>query len=72
MRIRDGDSSDPGWKKVGSGINIPDPPHWAKGAADSVKKSNNSRSAFWTRILTQFKIRNQEKKKQQNRIKEKS
>jgi hypothetical protein len=34
--IRDGDSSDPGWKKVGSGIrdkhpgsgiNIPDPPH---------------------------------------------
>jgi len=30
MRIRDGDSSDPGWKKVGSGIgiNIPDPPHW--------------------------------------------
>ncbi len=26
-RIRDGDSSDPGWKKVGSGINIPDPPH---------------------------------------------
>ncbi len=23
MRIRD-----PGWKKVGSGINIPDPPHW--------------------------------------------
>ncbi len=23
--IRDGDSSDPGWKKVGSGINIPDP-----------------------------------------------
>ncbi len=28
MRIRDGDSSDPGWKKVGSGINIPDPQHW--------------------------------------------
>jgi hypothetical protein len=27
MRIRDGDSSDPGWKKVGSGINIPDPQH---------------------------------------------
>jgi hypothetical protein len=27
MRIRDGDSSDPGWEKVGSGINIPDPPH---------------------------------------------
>ncbi len=27
MRIRDGDSTDPGWKKVGSGINIPDPPH---------------------------------------------
>jgi hypothetical protein len=28
--IRDGDSSDPGsgWKKVGSGINIPDPQHW--------------------------------------------
>jgi hypothetical protein len=25
--IRDGDSSDPGWKKVGSGINIPDPQH---------------------------------------------
>jgi len=25
MRIRDGDSSDPGWKKVGSGINITDP-----------------------------------------------
>jgi hypothetical protein len=19
---------DPGWRKVGSGINIPDPPHW--------------------------------------------
>ncbi len=28
MRIRDGDSSDPGRKKVGSGINIPDPQHW--------------------------------------------
>jgi hypothetical protein len=27
MRIRDGDSTDPGWKKVGSGINIPDPQH---------------------------------------------
>jgi hypothetical protein len=23
--FRDGDSSDPGWKKVGSGIKIPDP-----------------------------------------------
>jgi hypothetical protein len=23
LRIRDGNSSDPGWKKVGSGINIP-------------------------------------------------
>ncbi len=22
------DSSDPGWKKVGSGISIPDPQHW--------------------------------------------
>jgi hypothetical protein len=32
MRIRDpdGDSSDPGWKKVGSVINIPDPQHWKK------------------------------------------
>jgi hypothetical protein len=29
MRIRDGDSSDPGWKKVGSGINIPDPQPYA-------------------------------------------
>jgi hypothetical protein len=28
MMIRDGDSSDPGWKKVGSGTNIPDPQHW--------------------------------------------
>jgi len=28
MRIRDGDSSDPGWKQVGSGINIQDPQHW--------------------------------------------
>ncbi len=27
IRIRDGDSSDPGWKKVGSGINITDPQH---------------------------------------------
>ena len=26
--IQDGDSSDPGWKKVGSGTNIPDPQHW--------------------------------------------
>ncbi len=26
VRIRD-----PGWKKVGSGINIPDPPHWGIG-----------------------------------------
>jgi hypothetical protein len=25
--IQYGDSSDPGWKKVGSGINIPDPQH---------------------------------------------
>jgi hypothetical protein len=30
MRIRDGDSSDPGWKKVGSEINIPDPQHCIK------------------------------------------
>jgi hypothetical protein len=27
MRIRDGNNSDPGWKKFGSGINIPDPQH---------------------------------------------
>jgi hypothetical protein len=26
--IRDGNNLDPGWKKVGSGINIPDPQHW--------------------------------------------
>jgi hypothetical protein len=25
--IRDGNNLDPGWKKVGSGINIPDPQH---------------------------------------------
>jgi hypothetical protein len=25
--IRDGKNSDPGWKKFGSGINIPDPQH---------------------------------------------
>ena len=30
MRIRDGDTSDPGWKKVGSEINIPDPQHCIK------------------------------------------
>ncbi len=30
MRIRDGDSSDPGRKKVGSGINISDPQHCLK------------------------------------------
>jgi hypothetical protein len=28
MWIRDGDIWDPGWKKVGSGMNIPDPQHW--------------------------------------------
>ncbi len=28
MRIRDGKSSDPGWEKFRSGINIPDPQHW--------------------------------------------
>jgi hypothetical protein len=28
MRIRNGKNSDPGWKKVGSRINIPDPQHW--------------------------------------------
>ncbi len=27
MRIRDGKNSDPGWKKFGSGINIPDSQH---------------------------------------------
>jgi hypothetical protein len=27
MRIRDGNNSDPGWKKVVSGLNIPDPRH---------------------------------------------
>jgi hypothetical protein len=27
IRIRDGKKSDPGWKNVGSGINIPDPQH---------------------------------------------
>ncbi len=27
-RIRDGKNSDPGWKKFGSGINIPDPQQW--------------------------------------------
>ncbi len=33
MRIRDGKKSDPGWKKVGSGIgkNIPDLQHWFTG-----------------------------------------
>ncbi len=31
MRVRDGNNSDPGWKKVGSGINIPDPQHWDPG-----------------------------------------
>jgi hypothetical protein len=30
MRIRDGNNSDPGWKKVGYGINIPDPQHWKR------------------------------------------
>jgi hypothetical protein len=28
--IRDGDSSDPGWKKVGSGIRDKHPGHWEK------------------------------------------
>jgi hypothetical protein len=28
IRIRDGKKSDPGWKKVRNGINIPDPQHW--------------------------------------------
>jgi hypothetical protein len=28
LRIRDVRNSDPGWKKFGSGINIPDPQHW--------------------------------------------
>jgi hypothetical protein len=27
MRIRNGNNSDPGWKKVGSRINIPDAQH---------------------------------------------
>jgi hypothetical protein len=27
MRIRDGKNLDPGWKKFGSAINIPDPQH---------------------------------------------
>jgi hypothetical protein len=26
-QIRDGNNSEPGWKKVGPGINIPDPQH---------------------------------------------
>ncbi len=32
MRIRDGDIRirDPGWNKVGSGINITDPHHWLR------------------------------------------
>ncbi len=30
MRIRDGKNLDPGWKKFGSGINIPDPQQWMK------------------------------------------
>jgi hypothetical protein len=25
---------DPGWRQVGSGINIPDPPHWFLGLPD--------------------------------------
>ena len=37
MRIRDGDSSDPGWEKVGSGINIPDPQHWIKFGSNPYK-----------------------------------
>jgi hypothetical protein len=28
--IRDGKNSDPGWRKFGSGINIPDPQHWTE------------------------------------------
>jgi hypothetical protein len=31
MRIRDGKNSDPGWKKFGSGINIPDSQHCMEG-----------------------------------------
>ncbi len=31
MRIRD-----PGWKKFGSGINIPDPQHWCRKADGGV------------------------------------
>jgi hypothetical protein len=32
IRDRDGKKSDPGWKKVGSGINIPDPQNCLKGS----------------------------------------
>jgi hypothetical protein len=28
MRISDGKYFEPGWKKFGSGINIPNPQHW--------------------------------------------
>jgi len=45
-RIRDGDSSDPGWKKVGSGISIPDPPH-CHTPCFSLDSASGSKTASW-------------------------
>jgi hypothetical protein len=37
-RIRNEKNSDPGWKKFGSGINIPDPQHWDYGIFEKKTK----------------------------------
>jgi hypothetical protein len=49
MRIRDGDSSDPGWKKLGSGINIPDPQHCLIQTTTTVPTMNSMNSELATR-----------------------
>jgi hypothetical protein len=38
IRIGDGKNLDPGWKKFGSGINNPDPQHWARGLGEKRRK----------------------------------
>jgi hypothetical protein len=46
--IRDGDSSDPGWKKVGSGINIPD--HWDFQSQNRLRREEEERELLGKQI----------------------
>jgi hypothetical protein len=52
MRIRDGNNSDPGWKKFGSGINILDPQHWRR-SVPSERRPTEAQRDPWDHVFLQ-------------------